>query len=190
MKFKLYENMDFKSFVQMEKQCNRELNEASLSRLHMYMDNYDTAFITAFRYSNSKKTNLDNNHELKMRLSAMGYNMFRVKGNYHNQETGVIDKKESYAVINSAKLPFDRFVDDMKYLGGLYNQESVLIFPKGESGSFYYGNGKIVPAGSKHFGNDSDYKSLVNGRSFVVEELELCDNCIKTQAQYEKYKRG
>lgn len=187
MKFKLSENTNLK--------------ESSLSRLNSYLDEYDVAFITAYKKGPldpnfpggpqwTRKMNQDNNHDLKLRLEARGYEMFRVHGSYYNHERNDIDKEISYVVINKNNKNFEDFKNDIIELGRRYKQESVMIFERGDPvGNFYYMSGKVETAGGKHFGTDSLYKSIVDGRPFVVEELEYCQRGIKTQTMYDKYRK-
>jgi len=193
MKFKINSGeKSFDDYYLEERELNRDLNESSLSRLNYYIDNFDVAFITAqkqgveYTYKVNKSRNLD----LRLALEAKGYRCFVVQGSYDNQESGETDKETSFAVVNTKK-PADKFIEEMCHLGKYFDQESVLIFIDGK-GKFYTTSGKfegeIRDAGIGHYGKDAPYKSLVNGRPFVVEEITLCDKAIKTQGMYDKYK--
>lgn len=172
--------MDIKTIHQ-----NKSLKESSLTRLNRYLESSNVAFITAFK-SNSwikdhydvenfrdiKKINRERNNELLNILKANGYNTFKVDGSYYNQERDAEDKEESFAVIDTNHE--DDFIDTIVELGKLYDQESILIvFAGNNKYAFYYMDGHVEEFNGKGtFGKDSDYKSLVNGRPFVLENVE------------------
>lgn len=146
--------------------------------------------------------NRERNKSLLKNIKSLGYSSFKVDGSYENQErkdsdvTGnpknYTDKEESFAVIDKNNANFDDFVNNLTTLGKKYNQESVLIMSAGKNEpKFYYMDGHVEDAGKMSYGNDNAYKSLVNGRPFVVESVsELIEPHIRTQHQLNTYKHA
>lgn len=165
--------------------------------------------------------NNERNDSLEKNLKALGYDYFMVYGRYENQERkkryldelerlkkngkdtyyvfGVhkdnerdyyTDKETSFAVIN--RYNNNDFVDNLLNLAKRYNQESILVVPKGgKDAKFYYANGKVENAGDMTLGNDASFKSLVNGRPMVIESIELISGIkVRTMGQYNDYSKA
>ena len=194
------------------------LVESSLSKLYDYIQSSDVAFVTAFKRpewhkAEAKKQNLEldrganfsrsvlklnreRNKRLLANLKAHGFIIFKVDGSYENQarkEAGLsnyTDKEESFAVVNTHhNKDFVKIITD---LGRDYDQESVLIvYAGGNKAEFIYmEDGHTEDAGKPTFGKDAAFKSLINGRPFVMEAVEKLDYQLKTQKQYEDCKNA
>ena len=188
----------------------QSLVESSLSRLIQRNKSCDIIFITAYKSPRwikdnyqiengngvdriIKNINRERNNALLMNIRAMGFNSFKVDGSYENQERkdkglpNYTDKEESFAVINTYHN--DDFIDKLLKLAIKYDQKSILYVPIGGNNcKFYYANGKVVDAGNSVYGKDSAFKSLINGRPFVVESIsDLITPNIKTQSQYNQF---
>ena len=183
------------------------INESSLGRLYDYMQSSDVGFVTAFKSpswikSHYKvesgasvprevhKINRERNNDLLKNIRAKGYSCFKVDGSYENQERknaglpNYTDKEESFAVVNTHHNK--NFVNDIVELGKKYNQESVLIVKAGgKEASFHYADGTVEDAGKPTLGKDSPFKSLINGRPFVVGEK--IESNIKSKKQLNEY---
>lgn len=195
MRFKLVEN----------------LTESSLSRLHDINQSCAVGFITAFKSPrwikdhygvedgastprDVLKVNQERNDSLEKNLKAIGYNYFKAVGSYENQERksggkkNFTDKEQSFGVVD--RYHDEEFINNMLKLARDYDQESVLIIPAGGKGAkLYYADGKVEELGDMKLGSDAPFKSLINGRPMVIEDLEFIEGIkVKTMSQYNEYK--
>ena len=180
----LHENMEE------ETTFNRELNESSLSRVYRHNLLHDCGALTAWRKAEkcgegrlfTHKENAQRNRSLLSKLKGRGYGVTTLRGRY--PEGGRITTEESYFVVD---------VDDgglleteLRNLGQHFDQDSVLIIPKGTVGgqakAFLLGTnrcpGNWIGFGTKEFFNQGKfgygskiYTSYVNGRPFIFEEV-------------------
>ena len=169
---------------------DRELNESSLSRVYRHNLLHDCGALTAWRKAEkcgegrlfTHKENAQRNRSLLSKLKARGYGVTTLRGRY--PEGGRITTEESYFVVD---------VDDgglleteLRNLGRHFDQDSVLIIPKGTVGgqakAFLLGTnrcpGNWIGFGTKEFFNQGKfgygskiYTSYVNGRPFIFEEV-------------------
>ena len=158
----------------------------------MYRHNllHDCGALTAWRKAEkcgegrlfTHKENAQRNRSLLSKLKARGYGVTTLRGRY--PEGGRITTEESYFVVD---------VDDgglleteLRNLGQHFDQDSVLIIPKGTVGgqakAFLLGTnrcpGNWIGFGTKEFFNQGKfgygskiYTSYVNGRPFIFEEV-------------------
>lgn len=205
----------------------QHLGETSICFLTAYKDpdwiadNYELSYSdedipTKYtkRADEIKYINRQRNKALRQNIEALGFSFFMVDGSYENQQrkasylknnkgkndaSKYTDKEESFAVLKPKGMSDDAFIDDMFDLMVKYDQESMLFVPKGgRDGEFYYANGDVENAGNASFGADSPFKSLVNGRPFVMKEFiesvyeigELHRPHIRTQYQYDSYRKA
>ena len=158
------------------------LNEASLSRIWSKVQDHEAGAITGYRGSNSKSTNKQNNKRILSVLKKKGYSVISVKGSYIENK-GSADEREvgepSFFVIDiqdSGKLE-----RDLRALGSLYDQDSVLVVPKGGKGAYLVGTsrrdnawpdyGKKEVVGNARFGKAAgEFLSRVRGRKFAFED--------------------
>ena len=180
----LHENMEEQTTF------DRELNESSLSRVYRHNLLHDCGALTAWRKAEkcgegrlfTHKENAQRNRSLLSKLKARGYGVTTVRARY--PEGGRITTEERYFVV---------VVDDgglleteLRNLGQHFDQDSVLIIPKGTVGgqakAFLLGTnrcpGNWIGFGTKEFFNQGKfgygskiYTSYVNGRPFIFEEV-------------------
>ena len=186
------------------------LNESSLSRIHQHTQEHDTAILTAHRAApddsegcitdlpaagqgetSSRKMNQKRNRELKAMLLRKGYGVTRVDGSYIEKFSDpdplkrVEVSESSFFVVNLNDSP--NFVSDMKDLGELYCQDSILIIPQGGEGAYLMGTndtsfpglGNTEAVGDFIAGQEAEFMSRVRGRPFTfkeVKEMETFDS--------------
>lgn len=170
----------------------RFLKESSLSRLYRHMQEHDSAALSAFRNEFSKEENLERNRELKAELLGRGYGVTRILGSYiENFETpkAVEVAEESFFVSN--RKDDEDFKDEIAKLGEDFDQDSVLIVPKGAEDAYLLGTspegefpqyGKEESVGALKMGDEAEFMSRVGGRPYTFspkdlnEELEVYEN--------------
>ncbi len=140
------------------------LNESSLSRVHQYIMDHDTAMISGWRNdpldtsmcaggppagnipvtehgSQRKKINGDRNRDLKGTLLSLGYEVTPVDGNfienYIDLEKRVEVKEDSFFVVN--RNDDQAFFDSIDELGQKFCQDSVLMIPQGGRAAYLLG---------------------------------------------------
>jgi len=166
------------------------INESSLSRILSANIEHDTGALTAFRKGEkcgegkpySKKENKARNKSLLAKLKSKGYGITKLNGVY--PEGGKSVKEISYFVVDIKDN--GNLVKDLRSLGNEFDQDSVLIIPKGsiEGDSKAYligtnhcdnnwlGFGKKEVFNKGKLGYDSPiYTSFVNGRPFMFESV-------------------
>ncbi len=168
------------------------LLESGLSRLYDHMMEHDSAILTAFRNEYSNKQNYKRNRELKAQLLSMGYGVTKVDGSYiENFETpqAIEVSEQSFFVSNRTSAP--DFLNSIKSLGESYEQDSVLIIPRGASDAYLVGTregndfppfGEKISVGGLKMGREAEFMSKVKGRPIVFkEELETYDKLTRNQ---------
>jgi hypothetical protein len=173
-----------------EKILEAELNaleESGLSRLHSKISNFESGAITAFRGERDLATNKANNQKLKAYLMQKGFSVTAVKGSY----------LENFGSENQREVSEPSFfVSDHKdtgnleqtlvALGRMFDQDSVLIVPKGGADAYLIGTshrddawpsyGKREVVGSSKFGKVvGQFLSRVKNRQFAFESVEFPD---------------
>ena len=166
------------------------INESSLSRIWSHNEKHDCGAMTAFRnaadcgegekYTN--KINKARNQKLLGNLLTMGYGVTKLIGKY--PEGGRSSKELSFFIVD--KDDNGNLLNDLKKLGKIFEQDSVLIVPKGsvnkEAKAYLLGtnscknnwlgmNGKEYFAGGHPGKSSKIYTSFVNGRPFMFEEV-------------------
>jgi len=174
------------------------LNESSLSRVYSFIQNTDTAIISAFRdepMDDSKceetavrelgaegsalQTNRRRSRDLKASLLSLKYGVTRVKGSYiedFDTPQAVEVKEESFFVVNLEEDP--NFTSNIKKLGEKFCQDSVLIIPKGgmaahlvgTNDSDFPGYGKKIVVGNLKMGDESEFMTRVGNRPVTFAE--------------------
>ena len=151
------------------------LNESSLSRTKAYIENYDCCTISAFRPTNKLK-NKEQSGKLGVEIRKLGYTHFMVDGSWVDNfgTSNASESKElTYFVVNSN---FDKdFVEKMKKLGEKFDQDAIMIYPKGKKPYLigtskrkdsWPGYGKIVQQNKVEFGKEAQAMTRVNGRPY------------------------
>ena len=172
------------------------INESSLSRLHQHTQEHDTAIITAHRNDPEDaagcieappETGNDNdtrNRVLKAALLRAGMGVTAVDGSYvENFEDPdplkrVEVSEESFFVVNLKDS--GTFVDEVKKLGELFCQDSILIIPRGGTGAYLLGTndtsfpglGNEESVGDYSAGQEAEFMSRVRGRTFTFKEVK------------------
>jgi len=171
----------------------KPLKESSLSRLWRHNLAHDCGALTAFRKYTvcdetdgvllTKEDNIKRNKSLTAKLLSKGYDVTRLIGKY--PEGGIERKEISYFVVD--KKDRGNLEQDMRELGEEFNQDSVLIIPKGaitneaqayligtnhcENNWLDYGKKQVFERG--RLGYDSPiYTSYINGRPFIFETVD------------------
>ena len=134
--------------------------------------------------SSPRKMNQERNRELKALLLRKGYGVTRVDGSYVENFTDpdplkrVEVSESSFFVVNFPDSP--DFVADMKDLGELYCQDSILIIPQGGEGAYLYGTndtsfpglGNTEAVGDFIAGREAEFMSRIRGRPFTFKEVK------------------
>jgi len=168
------------------------LTETSLSRVFKHMKGHDTGTITAFRDKKecggseiyTKKEKLQRNKSLLAKLQSKGYGVTSIKGTYIENFNSKDPKKPPKEVSENVFFVVDlkdsgNLLRDMKKLGELFDQDSILFIPKGGSNSTLHGTnhcsdfpgyGKKVSFSKRSLGDKGEFFSKVGGRPFVFKE--------------------
>lgn len=159
------------------------LTESSLSKILRKSEESRCAILTAFRGDVSKQEKRKRNSELAALISKKGLSYTQVQGNYvevdkDGKETVV--KELSFFVQNTnlTDAEFDKFIFRLGYK---YEQDSVLIIPKGGKGAYLWGTSKNcdwidfnqkINVGDATFGNiKTQFYSKIGGRAFEFRSL-------------------
>ncbi len=175
----------------MNTKLEKYLNESSLSRLWRHNEEHDCAALTAYRKARdcgqgdpyTKAENKARNKSLLSRFKSKGYSVTSLKGRY--PEGGAVGKEESFFVVDINDT--GKLLDDIKWLGMEFEQDSVLFVPKGaiqnEAKAYLIGTnrcednwlkfGQMEVFNKGKMGYESPiYTSYVNGRPFLFEEID------------------
>lgn len=173
-----------------------DLNESSLSRVVHHMEKHDCGTITAHRAKEgcggpdakpySREDNKKRNRQLHAMLETLGYGTTEVDGTYiENFGTpNEVEVKEDVFFVVDLK-DRGKLEEDLRRLGELYNQDSILYIPKGEMGmligtnncSTFLGFGQKMPFSTRSFGKPAEFMTKVRNRPFVFEETFLEKRC-------------
>ena len=172
------------------------INESSLSRLHQHTQEHLTAIITAHRNDPENDTgcietppetgndNNTRNRVLKAALLRKGYGVTTVDGSYVENFDNpdplkrVEVSEESFFVVNLKDAA--SFVDEVKRLGELFCQDSILIIPHGGKDAYLLGTndtsfpglGNEESVGDYSAGAEAEFMSRVRGRPFTFKEVK------------------
>lgn len=163
---------------------NTELFESSLSRILKKTQDARCATLTSFRGDQKTADNKKTNSEMASALKALGYSYTQVQGNYvedKGTKTEKVVKELSFFVQAKEGVSDDEFDKAIFKLGAKYNQDAVLIIPKGGKGAFLWGTSKTCEwlkygekskVGDATFGNiKTEFFSKIGGRSFEFRGL-------------------
>ena len=166
------------------------LVESSLSRLWKHNEEHDCGAMTAFRKAAdcgegekySKSDNAKRNKSLLAKIKSKGYGATTLRGVY--PEGGRVAKEISYFIVDLEDS--GNLESDIKKWGEEFEQDSVLIIPKGAiqntAKAYLFGTNKckdnelgyhkkeIWNKGKMGYENPF-YTSYVNGRPFMFEEV-------------------
>ena len=156
------------------------LAESSLSRFYIHMIENDTAILSAYRAKNTAKENRNRGQILKARLLKRGYGVTKLVGSFiENFETpeAIEVTEESLLVVNKHDKP--DFFKSIENFGTEYDQDSVLLIPRGATEAFLAGTsptndypplGQTINVGGIKMGEESEFMSRIKGRPFHFKE--------------------
>lgn len=156
-----------------------KIEESGLSRIMQHISGHETGAITAYRGKLSKSDNQARNKKLLASLLSKGYGVTSMKGSYI-ENYGTPDAKEvgehTYFVVDLKDN--GQLEKDLEKLGNEFDQDSVLIIPKGGKGAYlvgtndadFPGKGKTMKTGDRNLGQEGEFLSRVRGRPFVFKE--------------------
>jgi hypothetical protein len=175
------------SFINLLEQELKALEESSLSRLQSKVSAFESGAITAFRGERDLATNKANNRKLKAYLMQRGYSVTAVKGSYI-ENFGSENQREvsepSFFVSDHQGI--GNLEQTLTALGRMFDQDSVLIVPKGGKDAYLIGTsqrpdawpsyGKREIVGSSKFGKVAgQFLSRVKNREFAFESVKFPD---------------
>jgi hypothetical protein len=158
------------------------LTESSLTRLYDHMMEHESAVLTAFRNEYSTKENNERNRKLKARLlmEPGDFGVTKVDGSYiENFDTPAQVEVSERSFFVSNRGDTTDFVQRMAEMAEDFEQDSVLIIPRGAEGAYLIGTsydndfppyGEEIDVGNLKMGEDAEFMSKVKGRPFVFKE--------------------
>lgn len=121
-----------------------KLLESSVTRILSKIKEFNCGIITAYRGDKTEAENRENNAKLLAFLRSKGYSVTAVKGSYIENFSNDKEKKKvsenSFFVSSEGEL--DKLRYDLYRVGRLYDQDSVLIIPKGGEDAYLLGTSK------------------------------------------------
>tara|TARA_R110002153_G_scaffold6483_5_gene29565 strand:- start:3080 stop:3670 length:591 start_codon:yes stop_codon:yes gene_type:complete len=169
-----------------EKWCE-SINESGLHRVYGWIIKHDSVILSAFRNEYTKKENYKRNRVLRDDLRRKGYGITKVKGSYiegFDTDKAVEVSEQSLFVVNLKDN--NDFNSDLINRGHKWEQDSILIIPKGGKDAYLYGTSETNDyppfqekqlVGSLKMGEEDEFMTRVSGRPFIFkEELETYEN--------------
>lgn len=161
------------------------LNESSLSRIWDHTQSHQCGAISGYRNENTPAENKSNNRDIKAFLLTKGYGVTSIDGTYienFNSPNEKEVKEPSFFIVDIKDS--GNLEKDLKTLGVKFDQDSVMIIPKGGKGAYLLGTsdrddafpskGEKITVGSGKFGKTSgEFLSKIRGRNFAFENIEL-----------------
>jgi hypothetical protein len=166
------------------KSFQEKLNESNLSRVLKHMEAHDTGAITAYRGARdcgkgkeyTKKENKARQKNLLAKLQTMGYGVTKTTGKSKEGDKTV--KEGSFFVVDIKD--GGNLKKDLLKLGKMFEQDSVLIIPKGGKEGILIGSnncdgnflkfGQEMSVGKRFLGKSGTFYSTVNGKPFLFGE--------------------
>ncbi len=159
------------------------LTESSLSRLWRHIMEHESGIISAFRNDQTRKENMQKNRELKAQLLEKGYGITKVEGSFiENFDTPEAVKVSENSLFVSNRKDDDNFALKLARLGEKYDQDSVLIIPKGGEGAYLFGTSKTndfppygdtFEVGNLKMGEEAEFMTKVGDRPITFAENSL-----------------
>jgi hypothetical protein len=157
------------------------IDEASLSRAYQHVVDKKAqswGMITAYRYSNSKKENLQSNKRLESDLRSKGYGFFKVEGHWQECQ----DPNLNYSECPKDKLKDSTEVslfvpnikkDELSELCKKYEQDAVIYGDRNSDAHLIFKNGDSENIGKFQPGKVSQaYSKLKGGKTFMFGKEE------------------
>ena len=157
--------------------------EGGLSRNWSHMQEHDCALISAERNSYTYKENLARGHELEAFIYEAGYGYSAERGSFiENFKTpqAIEVSEKSLFVVNSRDDP--GFFDRIAELSKQFEQDSVLMIPKGGKGAYLIGTkegndfppfGETITVGDFHGGVEDEFMTRTGGRPYVFKDKDI-----------------
>ena len=157
--------------------------EGGLSRNWSHMQEHDCALISAERNSYTYKENLARGHELEAVIMDAGYGYSAERGSFiENFETpqAIEVSEKSLFVVNSQDDP--GFFDHIAQLSEQFEQDSVLMIPKGGKGAYLLGTkegndfppfGETITVGDFRGGVEGEFMTRTGGRPYVFKDKDI-----------------
>jgi len=172
-----------KTFSQLNESLTESLTESSLSRIWSHVEKHQAGAISGYRDENAKSVNKSNNREIKAYLLKKGYSVTRVQGNYienHGTDKAKEVGEPSFFVVDMNDT--GKLDKDLIALGKRFEQDSILIVPKGGKGAYLYGTttredpyieyNKTEKVGNGKYGKVAGaFLSRIRGREFAFESV-------------------
>lgn len=155
-------------------------SESTISQLLTHTDRYDCALITAFRKYDrdgngrryTEKENAQRNASLCAKLTAGFCEMAVLRGSYSDR--GEVTRDRFFFVVNRGwgvePTPFYRFMYKIRRFGREFDQDAVLMIPKGSTARVASRHHVPETAGSKQ-----------RGHAFFIRTNEDPENWMKVQ---------
>lgn len=165
------------TIVETYQQWEREMNEATLSRVWKMAsdEKYIFALLTAFRDENSLEKNRQLNQKLKGEIRSSGYGYFKVEGHWVENE-GTPEEVEVQEESFFVSVPKDEVEDDgfRNFVVSIlkkYNQDAAVIKLTDNNVSLIDKTGRILDKIGKFNVNKVSkmYSRLQSGKTFVFE---------------------
>jgi hypothetical protein len=162
----------------MERRKPYKLDEASLARAYQHVVEKKVpswGMLTAYRYANSKKQNLEANKKLESDLRAKGYGYFKVEGHWQECQDNTLNYVDCPKDKLQDSIEVSLFVpglkkDDAKSLCKKYEQDAVIYGGEDTKGDAHliFKNGSEDNIGKFQPGKVSQaYSKIKGGKTFV-----------------------
>jgi len=154
--------------------------EGGLSRNWTHMQEHDCALISAERDRYTNKENQDRGRQLEAVIMHADYGYKTERGSFienFGTPQAVEVSEKSLFVVNLQDDP--GFFDHMAELSEQFEQDSVLMIPKGGKGAYLVGThpdntfppyGETVTVGDFHGGVEDEFMTRTGGRPYIFKE--------------------
>ena len=157
--------------------------EGGLSRNWSHMQEHDCALISAERNSYTKKENKDRGRELEAVIAHARYGYKTERGSFienFGTPQAIEVSEKSLFVVNLKDDPgfFDRIAQFSKQ----FEQDSVLMIPKGGKGAYLLGThpdntfppyGETITVGDFRGGVEDEFMTRTGGRPYVFKDKDI-----------------
>ena len=156
--------------------------EGGLSRNWAHMQEHDCALISAERDRYTDKENQDRGHQLEAILMYTRYGYKTERGSFienFGTPQAIEVSEKSLFVVNLKDDP--GFFDYMAQLGEQFEQDSVLMIPKGGKEAYLVGThpdntfppyGETVTVGDFHGGVEDEFMTRTGGRPYIFKDIK------------------
>ena len=157
--------------------------EGGLSRNWSHMQEHDCALISAERNSYTYKENLARGHELEAVIAHARYGYKTERGSFienFGTPQAIEVSEKSLFVVNSQDDP--GFFDHIEQFSKQFEQDSVLMIPKGGKGAYLLGThpdntfppyGETITVGDFRGGVEDEFMTRTGGRPYVFKDKDI-----------------